>query len=158
MRKISLLTLAILALTYLPAQKTFKKNTLYGEIAGNGLVLSANYERMLGNKPGLALHVGVGLGGDKPVIPLGAKYLFDLGNQKSFLETGVGMAISEYDFIDNKTIVSPNGGRYIVGFIPSVGYRHHTPYGLMWRVNYTPVFFSVRTMALFGGISLGWRL
>src|SRR5688500_18552015 len=119
MRKTLLFILAILALTRLSARKSFKKTTLYGEIAGNVLVLSVNYESQLSNKPGLALHIGVGLGGEKPVIPLGAKYLFELGNEKSFLETGVGITLSDYDFID-KNIVQTNGDRYVVGFIPSI--------------------------------------
>jgi len=61
MRKILLCTAAIFAACQLSAQKSFKRNTAYFEIAGNGLVLSVSYERQLSNKPGFGLHAGVGL-------------------------------------------------------------------------------------------------
>lgn len=159
MRKIPFFALAIFLATQVSAQKTFKKTTLYGEFGGSGLTLSVNYERQLGPKPGLGLFIGIGLGGEKPVIPLGAKYLFDLGNHKSYFEAGLGIALADHDFIDDEfgTPLHPNYS-YSVGVVPTIGYRHHTPYGLMWRINYTPVFYGFRNIPLIGGFSLGWRI
>ena len=84
MRKIFFFVAAIFAACQLPAQKCSKRNTGYFEIGGNGLVLSLNYERQITSKPGLGLHAGVGLAGDKPSFPLGAKSLLDLSKQRSF--------------------------------------------------------------------------
>jgi hypothetical protein len=156
MRKTFLLSLAIIAFTSLSAQKAFKQTTFYGEIMGNGLTISVNYERQLSDKPGLGLHIGLGLGSEMPVIPIGAKYLFKLKNEKSFIEAGLGITLTDYSFSTLKHNVDNN--RLKAAFIPSVGYRHHTSYGLMWRLNYTPVFLNYRSIWYVGGFSIGWRL
>lgn len=139
------------------AQTVFKKNTFYGELAGNGGFLSVNYDRQMGEKPGLGGHIGIGLGDDKPVIPLGITYMHDLGNKKSFAEAGAGITLAEANlwrsFPDYR-----NSSPYTPGFIPSIGYRHHTRYGLMWRFNYTPIFTKYRNIPLFFGTSVGWRI
>ena len=130
---------------------------LYSEIGGSGIVLSANYERQTGNKPGLGLHIGAGLGNHKPIIPFGVNYLFALKNKKSFIEGGAGIALAEEDIWETKSI-SYDDTPYKPAFIPSIGYRHHTEYGLMWRINYTPVFSRYRNIPLYAGISVGWQL
>lgn len=160
MRKSLFIAAAIFVAMQLQAQKSFKRNTLYGEIAGNGLILSVNYEKQLGNKPGLGLHFGVGLAGDKPSFPFGAKYLFQLGKERSFLEIGAGVTLMEREIWDQNWI---NVGRdkknsYGPGFIPSIGYRYHAPKGFMWRINYAPVFNKYRTEAVYFGVSVGWRI
>ena len=157
MGKLFLFSLCLSA-SQLTAQNSFKKNTLYGEILGNGLVLSANYERQLGDKPGFGLHIGVGLGGYKPAIPLGVIYLFETGNQKSFIETGAGITLGERDMWKEYNYIQLEKNSYKPGFIPSFGYRHHTSYGFMWKVSYTPVFSSYRNIPLFFGIAAGWRI
>jgi len=157
MRKILFFSVAIFAACQLPAQKSFKRNAFYFEMLGNGLVLSLNYERQISNKPGLGFHGGVALAGDKPAFPLGAKYLFDLGKQRSFLEVGAGVTFAEQDMWEtnyNQSETNP----YKAGFIPSVGYRYNAPKGFMWRINYTPVFNKYRTELLFFGVSVGWRI
>jgi hypothetical protein len=159
MRTLLLLVMLFTGITRLPAQKSFKRTTLYAEIAGSGMTLSVNYERQLSNKPGFGFFAGFGLGGDEtPVsIPLGIKYLLDLGNKKSFLETGAGVTIAEKDAFDGK--FKPFQSNDFTGvFIPTVGYRHHTRYGLMYRINYTPFFSRERPIFYAFGISLGWRL
>ena len=60
-----------------------------------------NYEKQLSDKPGFGLHFGVGLAGDKPSFPFGAKYLFQLGKQRSFLEIGAGVILMER-YMENK--------------------------------------------------------
>ena len=157
MRKIFFFVAAIFAACQLPAQKSFKRNTFYFEIGGNGLVLSLNYERQITNKPGLGFHAGVALAGDKPAFPLGAKYLFDLGKQRSFLEVGAGVTLAEQDMWEEDLNQVP-GNPYKPGFIPSVGYRYNAPKGFMWRINYTPFFNKYRTELLFFGVSVGWRI
>ncbi len=157
MRKIFLCIAAILAVCQLSAQKSFKRNTAYFEMLGNGLVLSLSYERQLSNKPGFGLHAGVGLAGEKPSFPVGVKYLFDLGRERSFLEVGAGVTLAEQDMWE-ENLNQPKADPYKAGFIPSVGYRHHAPKGFMWRVNYTPVFNKYRNELFYFGVSLGWRI
>ena len=157
MRKLFFFTVAIFAVFQLPAQKSFRRNALYAEILGNGLVLSANYERQMSTKPGLGLHIGIGLGDDKPAFPLGAKWLFDIDKQESFLEIGAGITLAEQGLWEtNFNQLKRNS--YSAGFIPSIGYRYHSPKGFMWRINYTPVFNRYRTELLFFGLSIGWRI
>jgi hypothetical protein len=158
MRKLLFFTLAIAIATQLTAQQSFKKTTVYGEIGGNGLGLSVNYERQMQGKPGLGLLIGIGLSGNKPSIISGAKYLIDLGNHKSFFETGFGITLADREYMGAKRNNLTNENPYTPAYIPSVGYRHHTKYGLMWRVNYTPVFSKYNSILLYPGISVGWRL
>ena len=157
MRKILLFTVAIFAACQLPAQKSFKRNTFYFEIGGNGLVLSLNYEKQITNKPGLGFHAGVALADDKPAFPLGVKYLFDLGKQRSFLEVGAGVTLAEQDMWE-ENLNQAKADPYKAGFIPSVGYRYNAPKGFMWRINYTPVFNKYRTELFYFGLSIGWRI
>lgn len=155
MRK-TFLVLLLLAAGQLWAQKTFKQHSAYVEILGNGGVLSANYELQLNKKPGFGIHAGIGLGGDKPAIPLGITYLFKLGGQKSFIETGVGVTVAEREFWVERINRLPENP-YQIAWIPSVGYRHHTNYGLMWKLIYSPYFHTERTELLFFGAAVGWQ-
>jgi hypothetical protein len=157
MRKIFFFVAAIFVACQLLSQKSFKRNTIYFEIGGNGLVLSLNYERQITSKPGLGLHAGVALAGDKPAFPLGAKYLFNLSKQRSFLEVGAGVTLADQNTWETN-YNQPETDPYKAGFIPSVGYRYNAPKGFMLRINYTPVFNKYRTELLFFGISLGWRI
>jgi len=138
------------------SQSNFKRNFLYAEAGGTGMTLSVNYERQLASKPGLGVHVGVGLGGELPVIPMGLKYLFPLRNPKSSIETGLGICLIDKEFLDNNSIAYPST-HYVAAIIPSAGYRHQTNYGLMWRANFTPVLSKTRSFP-FAGVSLGWAL
>lgn len=138
------------------AQSTFKQNTAYAEIMGYGLVLSVNYERQLSHKPGFGIHAGIGLGGDVPAFPLGVNYLWNLGKQRSFLEAGFGITLAEAGVYSAKLDATEND-RLTPGYIPSIGYRHHTPYGLMWKLIFSPAFSRYRNVLPYGGFSLGWR-
>jgi len=158
MRKTIAFALAMVAVSQLSAQKSFKRNLYYAEIGGNSIALAANYERQLADKPGFGVHIGIGFGNKKPTIPLGVKYLFELGKkQRSFFETGAGMTIGA-KYLWKEYARGSDKNPYEPGFIASVGYRHHTRYGLLWRICYTPIFTSYRNIFYLGGISLGWRL
>lgn len=160
MRKQFLFALTLSINTQLLAQQTFKRTTLYGEIGGSGLgILSITYEQQTGKKPGLGLFAGISpLSGNKPSIVSGAKYLIDLGNHKSFLETGAGITLADREYMGAKQDTQTFRNPYTPAFIPSVGYRHHTKYGLMWRVGYTSVFSRYKSLFFYPGIAVGWRL
>lgn len=147
----------IITASSVTAQKSFKQNYPYIEVLGNGLILSANYEKQLSKKPGLGIHLGIGIGGKKPAIPIGLKYIFNAGGNKSFVETGFGITLLEREMWDEDLIPTAKNP-YEPGFIPSIGYRHHTTSGFMFRINYTPVFNKYETLAAFGGITIGWQL
>ncbi len=139
------------------SQTVFKRNSAYAEFMGTGLVLSANYERQLSQKPGFGVHIGVGLGGYKPAIPLGVKYILDLGNEKSFAEAGLGITLAEMELWDSDYNHPSDKNPYKPGFIPSIGYRHHSKSGFMWRTNYTPLFSKWKNAPWLFGVSVGWR-
>jgi hypothetical protein len=157
LRNYFLSLLPVLVATAVSAQQPAKKNILYFEAGGTGLGLSINYERLVNNKSGPGWHLGVGLGGNKPSLVTGVKYLFGLGNHKSFLETGLGITLADRDYVGPLNYIQTEHNPYTPVFIPSAGYRHQTNYGLLWRVNYTPFFSKHRSEAGYAGLSLGWR-
>lgn len=140
-------------------QSNFRKNTLFGEFGGNGVFLSLNYERQLGIKPGLGVHVGLGNADVDEnfafTIPVGMDYLFNIRNQKSFIEAGAGVTWALQNIWDGYNYTEPH--KYKPRFIPSIGYRHHTPYGLMWKITASPAFAKNNIIPFYPGISLGWR-
>lgn len=123
------------------AQSTFKRNDIYFEAGGNGLFGSVNYERQLTDQPGFGVRFGVGFYSENAfylTIPAGINYLFNLKNQQSFIEAGLGATWTRIDGNLFGDAVNSNGSHF-VNFVPSVGYRRHTSHNLMWRVNITPI-------------------
>ena len=123
-------------------QSAFKKNTIYLEAGGNGLFGSVNYERQLTKEPGLGVRLGVGFYTENAfylTIPVGINYLFELNNDKSFIDAGLGVTFTRIDgdlIGDSKN----SNGDHFTNFIPSIGYRRHTTRNVMWRASLTPGF------------------
>jgi hypothetical protein len=137
------------------------RNALYAEIAGRGLFLSANYERLLSETSphNIALSAGIGfwvkirIGGTSKgksgvTIPVNASYLLG-GNDK--FELGVGFTyapdISSHfssDFTSDWMITTFIGYRYQ----PIDG-------GFVFRVGLGPIFGNEEVIS-FGGISFGY--
>ena len=144
--------------SYCLAQNSFRKNIVYAEFCGSGLNWSANYERQLGNKPGLGLHAGVGYASSneqfRVSIPVGVNYIFNISHQRSFVETGIGVTWAEQNIWESK--LPDTYFQYEPGLFASVGYRYQAPYGLIWKIDYTPFFTKYRNDYLFLGISVGW--
>jgi len=140
-------------------QSSFRKNTIYGEFGGNGVFLSAHYERQLGTKPGWGVHFGLGnADADENfafTFPIGLNYLFNISNQKLFIETGVGVTWALQNIWDNYNHTEPH--KYRPAFIPSVSFRYHTRYGLMWKVTAMAAFSKNNIIPFYPGISIGWR-
>ena len=140
-------------------QTDFRKNTIYGEFGGNGVFLSLNYERQLGTKPGLGFHLGVGnADADETfafTIPVGVDYLFNISNQKSFIETGLGVTWALQNIWDGYSHTEPH--IYKPKLIPSIGYLHETSYGLMWKITATPDFARINIIPFYPGLAIGWR-
>lgn len=156
--KIYFLFLVLLLSEFLVAQEPFKRNDLYLEAGGNGLFGSVNYERQLTKQPGLGVRMGIGLYSEKAfylTIPAGINYLFPLKNDSSFIDAGLGATWAR---VDGKLFGSDqnSNGEHFVSFIPSIGYRKHTPKDLMWRIGITPVA-NKNAFTPWLGISLGKR-
>lgn len=166
MYKNVLTLIALLTSTVLIAQNNFRKNDVYLEILGNGIGASLNYERQLQAKPGLGIRLGIGyFSGDEQFrvsIPVGVNYLLKLGNDRSFLDAGIGGTWSGAAGLKTiKQEAAAGGGRdyseRIWSVVPSVGYRRHTKGNFMWRTSFTPIINKYRTMPWLG-ISVGKRL
>ncbi|RTL54239.1 MAG: hypothetical protein EKK39_04730 [Sphingobacteriales bacterium] len=121
-------------------QSSFKRNDIYLEAGGNGLFISANYERQLTKEPGLGVRIGVGMYSENAyylTIPIGINYLFATKNPKGFLDAGLGVSFTRENakLFWEKTTPADD---HFVNFIPSFGYRRHTTKNMMWRISCTP--------------------
>ncbi|MBX9784028.1 MAG: hypothetical protein K2X48_12130 [Chitinophagaceae bacterium] len=157
--KLCLVLLIFSLPSFLSAQKS-KKNTAYVQLWGNGLIVSANYERQFTNKPGLNAQIGVGLGNYKPTVPIGLNYLFNLKNQKSFIETGFSVVLAEKNLFYNDFVFAtpdPILKEYSTGYVPSIGYRYHASKGFMLKIIYSPFFTKLKSNWAYYGIGMGWR-
>ncbi|WP_298297579.1 hypothetical protein [Hydrotalea sp.] len=123
------------------SQNHFKRNDIYIETGGNGLFISANYERQLTKEPGLGVRMGIGMYSGNTfylTVPIGINYLFTTNNPKGFIDAGLGTTFARENaklFWEKKTIQDD----HFVSFIPSIGYRRHTTQNMMWRISCTPV-------------------
>lgn len=141
MKKKILTTIAICTALCSFGQNNFLKNDIYLEAGGNGLYGSVNYERQLTKTPGLGVRAGIGFYSENDfyiTIPVGINYLFKLNNEQSFIDAGLGATWSRMDgklFTDNKNL----NDDHFVSFVPSIGYRRHTPKNVMWRISATPI-------------------
>ena len=124
-------------------QNAFRRNTLYGEFAGNGIFLSVNYERQLANKPGLGFRVGAGQASSdevfRVVIPVGMNYLVNLRNNRSFIDLGLGATWSQAAIFKSYYSNRTDDNSRIVTFVPSIAYRFQAKWGLMGRIGFSPL-------------------
>jgi len=138
-----------------------KQNQLYLELFGNGLVYSANYERLLtenftlrggfGYTPGFLLVEGTFI-----QIPVTASYL--LGGVTSKFELGLGATFFSGH---NVEVLGLNGGDFSLVFLTGIlGYRYVSLGGFVFRIAFTPLYNSEADPTLFpsGGLSFGFML
>lgn len=108
---------------------TVKRNALMVELGGNGLLYSLNYEHSLYKR--INARIGVSMfqiienQTEKSIIvmsyPVSFNYLFDLGRQQHYLESGVGLMnlITSGDLVEYKGVTN----YYLNPFI-NLGYRY----------------------------------
>lgn len=170
--KLLLTTVFVSLCTTTYAQPKTKNNSVYLELAGNGMLYSANYDRtiLLSKQFKLAPRVGFEwlpvrerLGYQNFVIPLELNVLWAKNREsKNHLELGLGLTFIELkkQFF-NKT--SPSTKMAKVTLL-RLGFRHQKPSGgFMYRIGTTlPIAqddylnkVEVRN-DFFGGISLGY--
>lgn len=145
MKQIILTFLTIILFCNSYGQDSFKPNTIYFELGGNGLFTSLNYERQVTQKPGIGFHIGAGFYGVKTsflTIPFGVNYLLKLKNSNSYIDFGFGATYSKADvklyiMVDHKdpNYVNTNYWNYI----PSIGYRILTKTNFIYRFSLSPV-------------------
>lgn len=152
MKGLSLLQAILIPLLFLAPKPTFSqlpheyRNSGFVEFAGNGLLLSANYERILTTNPYFLLRAGFGLYPSDPIkltIPLSFGYMLPLDREKSqFVELGVGLTYVKADVRLYQVIDYTNGAPKAseVQFVPSLNYRVHARNGSIFKIGLTPVY------------------
>jgi len=151
MKNSFLLVLLLFTLLFSKAQSNFKPNTAYVQFLGNGIVLSANYERQLFKKPGLGIHAGIGICGEagfywngtsRVTIPVGFNYLLPLKNKNKFVDFGLGATYAKSD-MQVYMLVEHRNPNYVNthywSVVPSISKRIATRRHMMYRYGFSPV-------------------
>ncbi|RZJ74281.1 MAG: hypothetical protein EOO45_09010 [Flavobacterium sp.] len=141
-----------------------KKNDVFIELLGNGLLGSVNYSRQLTEKPMLEIRAGLGAYGSDPktylTIPVSVNYLLNIGSKHTFLFAGLGTTYTEADvrmgLIIDYTEEFRNTRSAAVNFVPSIGYLRYTTKDFSWRISFTPVINTHGFLPSFG-LGLGKR-
>ena len=130
------------------SNKTYSKNSLFYEIAGNSIFFgSVNYERILIEKNFFSFSGRIGIGGGKFggnslfTIPLLANGIFHVYHSIA-LEIGVGAEFLDMGFQQQDT-PSKKPWRYNTDIIPTtmIGIRIQTKNGFLLRATFTPYYF-----------------
>ena len=153
MRK-NLLTLlaASLFITAVSAQN----KAVYGELGGNGLVFSANYDmRFTKTDGGFGFRVGIGFAAASDVsvvtFPIGLNYLTGKGPHHMELGIGVTPVTATVTFFDDE---SESGTATFI--MPTIGYRYaKQTKGFVGRIYVGPVIAGGEVFFPWGGISAG---
>ncbi|MHA4895206.1 hypothetical protein ACXZ1K_10660 [Pedobacter sp. PWIIR3] len=164
MRYLLLLLATVFFLQSAIAQDLSKKNEIFLELGGNGLLGAVNYSRQLTNSPALELRVGLGAYGSDPktylTVPVALNYIINVGSKHGFLNLGLGATYTKADVRLGAIIDYAEGYRdtrsKLVNFVPNFGYRYYTSKDFSWRINFTPVINNHGFLPLLG-ISAGKR-
>ena len=147
-----------------------KKNTVFFEVGGNGVLYSLNYDRLFdisrkfkaSTRIGLHFSENLNDNGNRYIgFPLEVSGLYSIFNNKHFLELGTGLTLmNDNDFsLNHKTTL------FILAF--RAGYRYQKPQGgMFFKIGFTPLydFYIINpkdhiiysTWFLFGGIGIGY--
>lgn len=139
-------TLLCLSLPLRAQIPTEYRNAAFLEFAGNGLLLSANYERILTTRPYFVLRAGFGIYPSNPVkmtLPISYGYMLPLNREKNqFIEAGLGLTYVQADVKLYQVIDYAGKAPKVshVQFIPSLNYRVHALNGSIFKIGITPVY------------------
>lgn len=168
MKKLFLISLLSFLVFHAEAQTDFRKNTAYAQFLGNGIVLSANYERQLFKKPGLGIHAGIGICGEagfywngtsRITIPVGLNYILPVNHNNRFIDFAIGATYSNSDMrvymmVEHRDPNYKNSNYW--SFVPSVSYRIQTKRNMMYKFGLSPVI-NQYGLIPFIGFSVGKR-
>ena len=139
----------------------FRRNEVFIELGGNGLLGSLNYERQLFKKPGFGFRVGAGIYGTDPhlTIPVGINYLSRFFKSRSFIDLGLGVTYTDYNV--RLFVIEKRDAEYVQKdqsfyLIPSLGLKACTSKNFAWRMYITPVL-SHSDLLPYIGFGLGKR-
>ena len=146
-------TFILLGVIFVNAQN----KAVYGELGGNGLVFSANYDmRFTKSENGFGFRAGVGFAGGTGAsvftFPVGLNYL--TGKDAHHLELGIGVTpiTATIDLFD--TDEDARGSTTFI--MPTVGYRYaKVGKGFIGRIYVGPVIANGGFFFPWGGISAG---
>ncbi len=127
-----------------PSQRA---QSVYGELGGNGILFSANYDvRFANSQKGLGARIGVGYLIDIFTFPVAINYL--VGRSPNLFEAGIGYTYVTDTFNDHGSAA-----------VFSAGYRYQPiASGFTARVFISPlVDTEEREFIFFGGISFGFK-
>ncbi len=133
-----------------------QNKAVYGELGGNGLVFSANYDmRFTKAENGFGFRVGVGYAGGTDVsvvtFPVGINYL--TGKEAHHLELGIGVTpvTATVDIFNDE---DAKGSTTFI--MPTIGYRYaKVGKGFIGRIYVGPVIVGGGFFFPWGGISAG---
>ncbi len=143
-----------------------RKQTVFFELLGAGLLYSANYDTRFSNMPdGLGARVGIGFtsldGKSFFSAPVQLNYL--LGNGNKFFEIGVGATYlsindrehDDFDFNDDDIFLDFDDGKAVFGTL-NFGYRYQPANGFSFRTGITPIFNSNGFLPYWFNVSFGY--
>lgn len=136
-----------------------KQNQLYLELAGDGLIYSLNYERLLSENFSLRAGFGITPGiiiaeGTFIHIPFTCSYL--VGSKTSKFELGLG--VTYFAGSDVEIFGLPADDQSLIFLTGIVGYRYVGKGGFVFRIFFTPIYNSQADPAFFpwAGLSFGF--
>jgi hypothetical protein len=141
---LSILTLLLISLRTNAQDSTNYKNAVILEIGGNGLAYSVNYERFLSKnfnaRVGFSIFKIIENQTDKSMFvmsyPISFNYLINLGKQKHFFETGIGLMnlVTSGDLVEFKRVTN-----YYLNPFLNFGYRYEpTKSRFLYRIGLSP--------------------
>ncbi|MBT6745468.1 MAG: hypothetical protein HOB26_02835 [Flavobacteriales bacterium] len=149
MRQLLLILLCLPFTLY--AQTDFKKNVVYGELAGAANFYSINIERSVST--GINVRLGVAAKRGEIFIVSGLAYLITIGdNGDRFIEIGAGIT----NTMEPQSLLV---GTYKLHGYKNIGYRKEATANnpIFWRVTFTPLLFTKPFPAAgFMGYFLPW--
>ena len=136
-----------------------KQNQIYLELAGNSLIYSISYERLLTENFTLRGGFGITPGiifvdGTYIHIPFSVSYL--IGNENSKFEIGIGATYFAGN--DVEVFGLPAEDESLVFLTGIVGYRYISPGEFVFRIFFTPLYSNEADpdFVPFGGLSFGF--
>jgi len=114
-----------------------RKNSVFFEAGGNGLIASLNYERrFFSNKKNNFGTVKVGIGPFATINILNITSTYNIGDGMNFFEIGGGAGVVTNRLFNDESSISDNNYFY---FTPVIGYRRQSARGFLLRAFLTTV-------------------
>ena len=135
-----------------------RAQVIYGELLGNGLLFSANYDfRFAKSQKGLGMRLGLGFFGGSGsgifTVPIGINHL--AGKAPNYFESGIGVTYAT--FTGDDYFLSGRSGSLLV---PGIGYRYQPEHnGFFGKISLSPLISLEESGSwlFWGGIGLGYK-